>query len=181
MKWISLILLLSILNSGCDLGNRERDLRNREDSLNQREQQLVAREKSLQAREQQLLQSMDSLHAGHSTRIDSTLAGSWMVTMTCTGSTCAGSAIGDIKTEQWDIFLQDKQIIAKSIVNGKVVRVYSGQQKGNTMELEVTQTASSTTRMLVRVHKVSDTSMEGEREISRQDCKIVYALQLEKD
>jgi hypothetical protein len=183
MKQIAIVFLIFVTCPGCDWQKREIDLQKKQAALHQKEKQLNAKEKFLNQREQDLLkreQALDSLHRKDSTHLDSTIQGRWLVTMTCTSSTCAGSAVGDVKSEQWDISFEGGQIIAKSITNEKVTRIYTGSNTGDFIELEEQQNTSLTTKMLVRLHQVNTTTMEGERDINREDCKVVYALQLEK-
>jgi hypothetical protein len=103
--------------------------------------------------------------------------------MACIETSCTGSAVGDTKTEQWDINLQNDHIIAKASSGDKIVRVYSGRTAGNTLELiEHKDTALIyDTRMVVRLRLINKNTIEGVREIVREkDCKIVYSLRMDK-
>jgi hypothetical protein len=103
--------------------------------------------------------------------------------MTCVETTCAESAVGDIKTEEWIISYEANHVIGRVMVDGKLVRVYTGSFNGNSLELSLeTQDASSqaATRMLVRLTIQNPRLMEGQREIVRNNCKVVYTVRMEK-
>jgi len=189
MKWFSLFLIaLFFCTPGCELKQREAELEKREAALNQKEQELIVKEKTLQIKEQELLQreqKMDStLKADTIHQYNPALTGTWQVKMTCTETTCPGSAIGDVKTEQWNISYQASTVVARAMASDKLVRIYTGSFNGSTVELveDKTSTVSdTTTKMVVQLRFIDATSMEGQREIIRNnECKIVYALQLEK-
>ena len=55
--------------------------------------------------------------------------------MTCIETTCPGSAVGDTKTETWDINYENNLIIAKAMANNKLVRVYTGSYDGTNLTL----------------------------------------------
>jgi hypothetical protein len=188
MKWVFILLIMVLATSGCDYRKRESDLQKKEAALYQKEQELLLREKALMMRENDLLtkeQHLDSASKADSTHlINQKVVGSWSVKMTCTETTCTGSAIGDTKTEQWNISYQANNLIAKAMDNGKLIRVYTGFYTGNTVELiddrqsTVSQPAA---KMVVRLHMVNEITMEGQREITRDnDCKVIYALHMEK-
>lgn len=180
--------LLLLFTSGCNFRKREDDLQKREAMLNQKEQELLLKEKTLNQREIDLTQreqKADSTSLSDSThQVNPVLVGIWSVKMTCTETTCPGSAVGDTKLEQWDISYQAKNIIAKATVNEELARTYTGFFTGNTVELVQESTnlpAQVPTRMVVRLRVIDDKHMEGQREIVRDNnCKIVYDLQLEK-
>jgi len=184
---IFLFLLFAV--SSCDLRQREEALQKREASLNQKEQELLLKERTLQLKEEELAkrqQQIDSSKKTDTTHIvNPALAGTWDVKMTCTETTCAGSAVGDTKNEEWVIAYEANTLLAKAMANGQVSRIYSGFSTGNIVELVENRTAAAgteaTSRMTVRLRLVDETHMDGQREIVRdKDCKIVYALQLEK-
>lgn len=189
MKWFALFLFSFLFFcSGCDLRKREEELQKREAALNQKEQEIFLKEKTLQLKEQELVkreQKIDTIQKEDSTHLyNALLIGVWQVKMTCTETTCAGSAVGDTKTEQWTISYQGNTIIAKAMDGEKLVRVYTGFYTGNTVELVEDREGISLQpdiKMVVRLQLVNETTMDGQRDIVRQDdCKVVYALQLKK-
>lgn len=189
MKLLALFLYsLLLFSSGCDFRKRENELQQKEASVRQKEQELSLKEKTLQLKEQELIKRelrLDSTLKTDTTNLyNPALVGIWSVKMVCTETTCSGSAIGDTKSEQWNIFYQAGHIIAKAMVGGKLVRVYTGLFTGNTIELSEEQDSTlvqPSTKMIVHLRFINETSMEGQREIARgNDCKIVYALELEK-
>ena len=102
--------------------------------------------------------------------------------MTCTQTTCSGSAVGDTRSEQWTISYEGNSVIVKAMFDDKLIRTYIGPPNQNTIELKDQQTTdSSSTKMTVRLRLTNMTTMDGEREIIRENnCKVVYSLQLNK-
>ena len=104
--------------------------------------------------------------------------------MNCIATTCSGSAVGDTKSEQWEISYQEKTVVAKAMSDNVLVRVYSGSYSGNLLQLTAQSEESDpgqAAKIAVRLSLLHDNEMEGEREIMRvDDCRIVYALSLKK-
>jgi hypothetical protein len=191
-----LYLLIALLCSGCDLKAREEALQKKEVELTQREQQLSLREKLVAIREEEVLQlkqkldsaqtKLDSAETGNNTSLiyNAQLIGPWNVKMTCTETTCPGSAVGDTKAETWEISYQNNLIIAKANAGDKLVRIYTGSYNGTNLVLSENVANSSSepaTRLSIRLTLTNDNTMEGQREIVREnDCRIVYSLQLDK-
>src|SRR5688572_12407051 len=118
MKQRILLFLLTIfLLQGCDMRKREENLQVKEAQLNEKEQELLLKEKTLQLKEDELAkkqQQIDSTTISDTTtQINTKLVGSWEVKMTCTETSCSGSAVGDTKNETWDISYQNKNVLAK--------------------------------------------------------------------
>ncbi len=183
------IYLIAILTfcTGCDIREREDQLRQREAALNQKEQDLLFREEAVSLKEQELnsrQQKIDSARIDTTAILNPALAGKWSVKMTCTETTCTGSAVGDTKTEQWEISYQGSNIMARAMVGDKMVRVYSGTNTGGSIELTETSEISipqPATRMFVRLRVINDQNLSGQREIIRvNDCKVIYALEMNK-
>jgi len=187
MKRTLFFLLAILLLSSCDYRKREEALRSREAALNQKEQELALKEKSLQLKEEDLSKRekrLDTTVTDSTYIVDSTLIGNWAVKMVCTEATCTGSAVGDTKTENWQIAYQTNSIIAKVISNNQLARIYTGFYTGNTIELLEEQNKEATalqTKMVVRLRVVDSTHLEGQREILRENCKVIYSVQLEKE
>jgi hypothetical protein len=192
MKPIIVILFIfSFLSGGCDIRKREQVLTQKENELNQKEQELFLKEKALQLKEEELLrisQSLDSLNSNvvvDSIFINPEFTGLWSVQMNCIETSCPGSAVGDVKTEQWDISFQDNKTVAKVMDNAKVVRVYEGTSTSNSIEMSLQQTSTGPnqmTNMVVRLEQSAQNRMKGRREITRvpENCKIVYAVEMVK-
>ncbi|TDH28781.1 hypothetical protein EXU57_01545 [Segetibacter sp. 3557_3] len=185
--YIICLVAIATFCNGCDIRQREDQLRQREAALNQKEQDLVFREQAVNLKEQELnsmQQKIDSALVDTSAIINPALAGRWSVQMTCTETTCAGSAVGDKKSEQWDISYQGPNILAKAMVGNDVVRVYTGTSTGNNIELSETSETTvpqAATRMFVRLRMVNEKNVSGQREIVRvNDCKVIYALEMNK-
>ena len=190
MKSVFFLLLMLPFLISCNNRQQEKRLQQKELELNQKEQELLLKERSLQDREDQLAErenildsSTNKLLVDTSVLLNTQLPGVYNATMHCTETTCPGSAVGDTKTEQWEINYQNNQVIVKAISGNKQIRVYSGNYSGNILELSSQQNDSipPATKMIVRLQETKEDEMEGQREIIRgEDCHIVYALQLKK-
>ena len=190
MKLIILFLLLSFLNSGCGLRERELELEKKMNEVSQKEQELLLKEKSLQVREEELTKKEKQLDSTMNNPADSVFAlhtqltGKWNVTMLCTETTCSGSAVGDTKNEQWEFSFQNNVIVAQAFSDNKLVRVYSGTNNGNSVELSTQPDNADpllSAKMIVRIQEIKENEMQGQREILRPDnCHIVYALDFKK-
>lgn len=187
MKWIFL-LLCTISLSSCGLRQREMELDRRTNELNQREQELNLREQSLAAKEQQLNDREKQIDSTSNVVKDSLIIehnkipGIWAVEMQCTETNCPGSAVGDIKNEQWEFKFEDNLVIASAMSNNQLVRIYTGSYVGNLLKLAVKQDSSETTaKIVVRLTQTKEKEMEGEREITQANgCHILYSLKLKK-
>lgn len=180
-------LCLLLCLAGCDTAKQERALRQREAALAQREQQLQVREQELSLREAAFtakIQAADSTATADTLHTaPEALTGTWNVQMTCTEATCAGSAVGDVKTEQWELTNEANTIVARATAKGQLVRVYTGTYTNGAIELTEERASAADpalAQMVVRLKPTSPNRMEGQREITRENnCRIVYALQLE--
>ena len=186
-RFVFYLLILTFFISGCDLRKREEQLEAKEAVLNQKEQELLLKEKTLQIKEDELLlreRKTDSTVKTDTTSLYNTaIIGFWSVKMTCTEATCAGSAVGDTKTEQWNISYEANTIIAKAMSDDKLVRTYTGIPAGEVIELVEgphANVSQSATKMIVRLRLINSTAMDGKREIIRNNCKVIYDLKMEK-
>ena len=104
--------------------------------------------------------------------------------MRCTETNCPGSAVGDVKTETWEITYQDRSLIAKAFDNKKLVRIYTGNFKENGAVLNYTaegQQSDENSNISVTLQKPVDKKVNGRREIiGVNQCKIIYDLELRK-
>lgn len=190
MKPIIFLLFITFFLSRCDLPQKEKKLQQKEAELNQKEQELMLREDSLQVREEELANKERLFDSAYNRTVNDSLptlypglAGLWTVRMYGTETTCPGSAVGDTKTEQWEISLQNNGVMAKAVSNNKVVRFYTGNYSGRVLELLAQQDSTieaQTAKIIVRLRQTKENEMEGERQIIRDDCRIVYALELKK-
>lgn len=186
--WSLVFLLACFLFLSCGIREREEALEQRENEINQKEQSLLLLQKQLQLKEEDLLRrqkiidSVRLLASQDSSFIPPQLTGKWSVTMRCTVTTCDGSAVGDVKNEQWDIAYQDRNIIVKAMADGQLVRTYTGAFQENKVQLTAQQDPGAPpVKMVVQLGFRSDTEMEGEREITRaNNCRIVYAISMNK-
>jgi hypothetical protein len=183
---ILMMVSCAILFSSCDLREREQELAQRAAELNEKEQELLLKEKQL--KEQELLiqqQQMDStLLDSLNFPVDSSMLGTWAVRMRCTETTCPGSAVGDVKTETWEIIMQDRNLIAKVYDGKKLVRVYNGNFRQNGAMLKDhpdIPAADNTGNITVTLQPPKDNLVNGRREIiGVNQCKIIYDLELRK-
>jgi len=183
MKQATVILiLLAFFIQGCGLNEREKSLQKKQVELSQKEQQLLIWEQRLKIREQELnnaKQYLDSAKQQIDTTYNPLLIGSWTVKMTCTETTCDGSAIGDTKTERWEIADNGKNIIVKAYSGIVLIRVYTGSYKNKVVRI-TDEKPNSGVLISATLNYISDTRMDGLREINQKDCKIVYGLVMER-
>jgi hypothetical protein len=186
---LSAIFLLSIsLFLSCGDGNSKRDLQQKSEELEQKEQQLLSHEQQLDRREQELLrreQQIDSLQKQADTTgtYNPKIIGKWTVTMQCTQTTCEGYAVGDTKTEQWNISYENDRVTVKAFANKKLVRSYTGVFRENSLQLTTQLLPDAETHMdiVLSPHPTAENLMEGTRVINRGgNCKVVFALKAEK-
>lgn len=186
MKWILLAGIVFI--SGCGLRQREMELNKKTQELSVKEQELALKEQSLAIKEEQLNEKEKSLDSTNKVVSDSLflehqkLPGTWMVEMQCTETNCPGSAVGDIKNEQWEFKFQNNMVIASAMSNNLLVRVYTGDYLGNTLKLAVQQDSTdASAKIVVRLQQTKEKEMTGEREIIQANgCRILYSLRLKK-
>jgi hypothetical protein len=187
MKWIFLLTGM-IFISGCGLRQREIELDKKMNELNQKEQELNLKEQSLAIEEQQLNKRKKSIDSTTSIVNDSLyqehqkIPGTWMVEMQCTETNCPGSAVGDIKSEQWDFSFQGNTVIVSAMSRERLLRTYTGSYVGNFLRLTVQQDSAETNAaIVVRLQQKNEKEMEGEREIIQSSgCHILYSLRLKK-
>jgi hypothetical protein len=185
----SLLLCCTILlfvTSSCESRRRQDELEKKALQLNQKEKELLFKEKSLQLKEQELLKREAKIDS--SMKLDTAqlynpaLVGSWSVKMTCIQTTCIGSAVGDTKNEVWNLSYNRNTIVAKAMQGDNLARIYSGSYTGNTIELSETSDSTISRpaiKMIVRINSINENTMEGQREIVREnECKVIYALQM---
>lgn len=168
------------LLSSCGLEQRERDLKIKEEALNKKEQELDLRQQAIREKEATMLRNDSSINS--IAVVNDTLPGVWNIQMTCTESSCPGSAVGDSKKEKWEIAYQGQHLVARAISGDQVMRIYTGIFTGNTIELLEQRSASATepaTKMVVRLY-FKGTALEGHREIIRADCRVMYSVKADK-
>jgi len=191
-KLLILLLIPLLIVSGCGFREREKELEIKEQTLNQKEQELNLKEQFLQHWEKELNENKHKLDSSKNT-IDTltglypNLPGTWSVKMVCSETTCSGSAVGDTKTELWEIKIQNNAIIASAssnASNGKLTRIYSGGFKEARLELISENTDEQTNeqvKIIIRLKQNKEGNMTGTREIIRtDDCHIVYNVEIKK-
>lgn len=187
-KSFTLLFLASILFLGCESRDTEKKLEFREQEVQRKEQQLLTLEQQLKLKEQELIkreQQADSLKVKTDTLgvYNPKLLGDWIVRMQCTEATCEGYAVGDTKTEQWNISYRNNKVIVKAMSNKKVIRTYSGLFKENSLNLKAQPAPDAVTemRVVLNPHATNENLMEGQRVIDRgNNCRVVFALKVEK-
>lgn len=185
MKWITLLLIAAFIAPGCDFKQREKAIKMKEEALQMKEQELNEREHTIQMAEADLAkkQQPDTTKRDSSFLYTQAIVGTWQVRMVCMQTTCDGSAIGDTKIEAWTFSYENNQVVARAMANDKLVRIYTGKVLNDGLELiENIESSPSepATKIVVRVKKTNEKTMEGQREIVRVGCRILYALQLNK-
>ncbi len=185
MKKILAICLAIFFFSGCNIAEQHKQLDEREKLLNDKEQTLLKWEGDLDIREANLTKrekAIDSTQKVFDTIsvYNADLLGRWQVKMLATETSCEGSAIGDSKTERWDISYLNNKFVATAMVGKNISRVYSGILKDSVLIL--TSPAPETDNPIkVNIRLIKPNKLEGERQVTQQNnCKIVYALTLDK-
>jgi hypothetical protein len=177
-----LIIFIPFLLHGCGPSEHEKNLQKEQLEIKQKEQQLFAWEQRLKIREQELnntKQVLDSAQLHVDTAYNPLIIGKWIVKMTCTQTTCDGSAIGDMKTEQWDIQYNGENVVVKAYSGPVLIRVYTGSYKNKVLRI-VDEKPNTKALISANLNFINGNRMDGLREISQKDCKIVYELTLEK-
>ena len=190
---IGLVLLTQLL-TGCGFQEREDAIRKKEEALTMREQVLLQKEselalseKDLQKMQLRIKQQLDSTLRDSlqrdTTRYHKEVLGQWTAVMTCTETTCPGSAVGDTKTETWVFSYEQNHLVAKAMAGDKVTRIYTGKNT-NTQVIELTATVEATetvpaTKIVVRLNPIDNKTLDGQRHIIREGgCAIMYSLKL---
>ncbi|MEO8822706.1 MAG: hypothetical protein ABI366_03960 [Ginsengibacter sp.] len=188
MKWIFLLSGIIILSS-CNIRHREVEVKKKLEEINRRDQELSMKEQMLAVKEQQLSEQQKILDSTTNIVNDSILRqhlktqGLWRVDMQCTETNCVGSAVGDVKSEQWNIKVENDQVTINARSNRSIVRIYSGSYVGNVIKLTAGQDSTEeNAKIYVSLQKISDREMGGERQvIQATGCRIVYSLRLKKE
>lgn len=180
MRFFSCLFLLAIFLQSCGFKEREQTITRKEKELEVLEAELLLREQQLAEKEKMLLTRELVLDSTHKTtdsanRYEPRIVGRWLVKMNCTETTCEGSAIGDVKVEHWDMnYAEANSVIVKAYAGKTLVRMYNGYY--NTTGLHLSHENS----ISVSLSFNDKGNMEGIREITQPDCKIVYTLSAEK-
>lgn len=147
------------------------------DSLMVKERELDLKAQELEKREQMLDTTTNNAPEGI---INPNLTGKWQVKMTCVETNCSGSAIGDVRNEQWNLSYRNDLFIVEGLTNGAVNTLYTGLYNGNELQLNADNNAAGTTISIVLTPAENGT-MVGRREVTQAGgCKIFYRLNLNK-
>ena len=182
-KPIILFVLIIFLQS-CGLNEREKNLQKLQKETAQKEQGLLAWEQRLKLKEEALdlaRLSLDSakMLADSASVYDPAIVGKWTVKMSCIETTCDGSALGDTKTEQWDISYNQNSIVVKAYSGPVLIRVYVGKYRDNQLKV-LDERPNVDVSFKAALNFINEKRMDGTREILQANCKIVYALTAEK-
>ena len=174
---IFLLLCAASLQS-CGFKEKQAQLDKKEKQLVQKEQTLMQWEQRLTLLETELQQKRKKQQQDSTAYTDSLQAqpvtGKWIVKMRCTETNCSGSAIGDSKTETWEIAYQNKAIVVNAFAGNELSRIYNGSFIQNRLEVSNGQPGSES---VIRVTlELKEGKMEGVRQVERTDCKISYTL-----
>jgi hypothetical protein len=159
---------------------RELKVIQKEEELKIFEQKLISKDIEISGREQ-LLDSLE--HFSDTTGIyNSKLIGNWTVIMKCIETTCEGSALGDTKTERWNISYHNNRVVVKVMSKNTISRVYLGVYTETGLTVQSRQLEGDLlTSMKIQLNQISDSKMDGIREINQGgNCKIIYSVGLSK-
>lgn len=182
MKKIFLLLFTIILFS-CS-NQQEQQLKEQslaldklKDSLSVRARELDLKAQELEKREQMLDSTNTNMPEGI---VNPNLTGKWQVKMTCAETNCSGSAIGDVRNEQWNIAYRNDLFIVEGLADGAVNTLYTGLYNGQEMQLNSGASSAGTTISIV-LTPAENGNMVGRREVTQAGgCKIFYRLNLNK-
>lgn len=179
--WTLFFVLFTLCLQSCghkekeeQLALREQQIAKKEQTLMQWEQQLTVMEKELQQKKKK--QQEDSTAITDSLQAQA-VTGKWVVKMRCTETSCSGSAIGDSKTETWEV-TYDKGTIVNAFTGSELSRIYNGSFSQNRLEAVNGQPGSESVMRVML--ELKGNKMEGTREVERTDCKIRYTLTAER-
>ena len=146
------------------------------DSLLVKERELDLKAQELDKREQMLDTVNNSVPEGIT---NPNLTGKWQVKMTCVETNCSGSAIGDVRNEQWNLSYRNDLFIIEGLTNGAVNTLYTGLYNGNELQLNADNIAGTTISIVLTPSESG--TMVGRREVTQAGgCKIFYRLNLNK-
>ncbi|MCE6992617.1 hypothetical protein [Dyadobacter sp. CY323] len=181
-KWTLLFLVFAAISQGCGYKEKEAQLTKREQRVAEKEQTLMQWEQRLTLLEKEL-QEKKKKQQQDSTAVNDSLqaqpaTGKWIVKMRCTETNCSGSAIGDSKTETWEIAYSNKGLVVSAFTGKELSRIYNGSFSQNRLEAVNGQPGSESVMRVML--ELKEGRMEGLREVERTDCKIRYTLTAER-
>jgi len=183
MKRLTLLFVFfTLICQSCGFKEKEEQLKKQAQRLAEKEQGLMQWEQRLTLLEKELQEKKNKQIADSTSTTDSLQAqaftGKWVVKMRCTETNCGGSAIGDSKTETWEIAYSNKAIVVNAFAGNDLSRIYNGSFSQN--RLEVTNGQPGTESVIRVMLELKDNKMEGTREVEQTNCKIRYSLNAER-
>ncbi|CAG5074712.1 hypothetical protein DYBT9623_05400 [Dyadobacter sp. CECT 9623] len=181
-RWTLFFLVFTAFTQGCGYKEKEQKLAQREAQIASTEQKLMEWQQQLTLLEKELLEKKKKQQQDSTVTTDSiqaqAITGKWVVKMRCTETSCSGSAIGDSKTETWEISYQNNALVVNAFTGSELSRIYNGSFSQMRLEASNGQPGSESV-MRVRL-ELKDKKLEGTREVDRTDCKIRYSLTAER-
>jgi hypothetical protein len=184
-RWLLVVICFPyIALASCREAGRDQALNARDSALQQREAYLQHWQDSLDIRARELSareRALDSLKAGRAFGIvDSTLVGDWKAAMTCTEAGCSGSAVGDTRTESWNLTYHSDTVVIVSKQKNALARVYVGSFDGTTLTARWIGSDTAATDMRLELRSTQPAVMNGTRTIDHRDakCQVVYDIDL---
>jgi len=184
----TIALVFSLLISGCGNNEEKKNIAIREQNVLRREQELKLLDQQLKLKEQELagreqrLDSADSVLRDSVGVYDAKIIGDWTISMQCTETNCTGYAVGDVKTEQWNISYDNNKVLVRAYVNKTVVRTYSGLFINNMVKLTANLSDAQTRiDVILRPELTNEKLMSGRRVINHEgECRTVFDIRAEK-
>lgn len=178
-----LISLFIIMLVGC---KEESDLKQLE--LQKRDSLLTVKEKefALKAADYKtLLELRDSLTAMKDSvavnPLPVDITGNWTGKIVCTHSNCTDYVVGDVRTDEWNLSVDDGKIAAKNINKTGVIRMYTGEYDGTRILLASQNTPDAPVNRSFKIEfgTVSAERLAGTREIQvDQSCTSQFSIEL---
>ena len=187
MKWIFIVMGFVFI-TGCDYQSRNEALDKKMNELNQREAILSLKEQQMEIKVEQINEKEKILDSTAHVLNDSLLRshkkieGGWRVDMICTQTNCSGSAVGDLKTERWNITVEGNNVIANVGSKSALSKSYTGSFEGNLITLTADQDTTEVNATIeVHLQQSTDKEMEGDRVVTQTSgCQILYSLRLKR-
>ncbi len=172
---LSLLFLFALLS--CTDSAKEEQLNLREKTLSEKEQLFAAKEQDYE----KLKMLRDSLQAvpdsTATVRFSKSFLGRYNGKMICTDSNCSENAVGDLRSDVWEILEDGVKITNK---NGNE-KFYKGQFNNNELKLINEEAAPALISEITLNFSDSLTSrIKGNRLLKRENCISKFSVELEK-
>lgn len=180
-KYTMALLFLSLILPGCKDEQREKQLVDRENALAEREKTFAIKEADYQS----LIRMRDSLATVRDTVILKTwpisVDGLWNARLVCRESSCTEYVVGDVRSDNWEFASDSTNIFTRVYNKEKLVRIYSANLSGSTIELQFAtdSTSQKKVNINVRMDTTGTATLKGEQIVVIDDkCRAKFSVEL---